>query len=466
MLAAMESWDAVETAARIRTRDVSPVEVIDAAIARAEAQGDLGAIVTQTFARAREEAPRARGPLAGVPTFVKDLAHVEGVRIGWGTRAVAGVVSRRSDPIVRTLAAVGLVSLGKSATPELGLTATTEPLVGPPCRNPWDRSRSTGGSSGGAAALVASGVVPIAHASDGGGSIRIPAASTGLVGLKPTRGRLDMDGSSLLPVNVAVDGVLSRTVRDTIAFWSAIDALRRPRRPIGPVPEEPRRVLRIGLFTSSPLGGSVSPEVREAVERAGRLCEELGHRVEPIACPLPERAIEDFLRYWTLIAWLQDRLGPLLVDRRFDRTRLEPWTLALSAHCAREPREILAAVRGLRAFAHAHRERLTTHDLVLGPVLAHPPPPLGHLATDAPFEVSMERLREHCPFTGLLNATGLPALSLPLGRTRENLPIGVQLLGAALEERTLLSLALQLERVAPWPLVAPRPLRDRPGAAP
>ncbi len=450
----MESWDAGETAERVRAKDVSAREGIDAAITRAERAGPLGAIVTESFERARRSAGEARGPLAGVPTFVKDLVHVEGVRIGWGTRAVGEVISRRSDPVVRLLDAMGLVSLGKSATPELGLTATTEPLCGPPCRNPWDRTRSAGGSSGGAAALVAAGVVPIAHASDGGGSIRIPASSTGLVGLKPTRGRLDMEGSHLLPVNIAVDGVVTRTVRDTIAFWSAVDALRRPRRAVGPVAPEPR-ALRIAFFTDSPLGGPVSAEVREAVEDAAALCRELGHHVEPIACPVPASVVEDFVRYWSLIAWLQARFGRALVTPSFDRRRLEPWTQELAAWCGREPGAVLASVRRLRSFGQEHAVRLTEHDVVLCPVLAHPPPLLGHLATDVPFEVGKERIRDHCPFTGVFNATGVPALSLPLGRTAAGLPIGVQLVGGAFEEGLLLSLALQLERARPWPTSCP-----------
>jgi amidase len=450
----MQSWDAVETAERIRTKEVSPTEVIEAAIARAERAGELGAIVTPTFTRARERAPRASGPLAGVPFFVKDLAHDAGVPIAWGTRAVEGAVSRKSDPVVSVFEAMGLVSLGKSATPEFGLTPTTEPLAYGPCRNPWDRTRSPGGSSGGSAALVAAGVVPIAHASDGGGSIRIPASSTGLVGLKPTRGRLDMEGSQLLPVNIAVDGVVTRTVRDTIAFWQAVDAIRRPARPVGDVPETPGR-LRIGFYVDSPLGRRVDPEVRAAVERTAALCASLGHDVEPIFCPVPRYAVEDFVEYWCFVAWAQDRLGPVLVDRRFDRRRLEPWTLGLSARAAAQPREVLAAIRRLHRFARAHPQRATEHDVLLCPVVANPPPPLGHLAPDGPFEEVVERVLAHCPFTGVFNATGAPALSLPLARTERGLPIGVQLVGGRHEEALLLSLARQLEQAAPWTRIAP-----------
>ena len=186
------AWDAVETAARIRKKEVSATEVVGAAFARAEEARPLGAIVELTYERARANAgaPRSEAALAGVPTFVKDLAQMRGVPTGWGSAASSAYVSRRTDPFVKHFEETGVVTLGKSACPELGLTATTEPLGRPPCRNPWDPSRSSGGSSGGAATLVAAGVVPMAHGSDGGGSIRIPAACCGLVGLKPSRFRL------------------------------------------------------------------------------------------------------------------------------------------------------------------------------------------------------------------------------------------------------------------------------------
>ncbi|MBX7192281.1 MAG: amidase [Sandaracinaceae bacterium] len=450
----MKDWDAVETAERIRRREVSRREVIEAAIDRAKAAGPLGAIVTETFERARQARPPEDALFSGVPTFVKDLAHQAGVPIGWGTQAVRGVVSRRSDPIVRHLEALGLVSLGKSATPELGMTGTTEPLGRPPTRNPWDATRSSGGSSGGAASLVAAGVVPIAHASDGGGSIRIPAASCGLVGLKPTRGRLDMEGSQLLPLNVGVDGVVTRTVRDTVAFWQGVDRVRGAPRPLGAVTPH-RRGLRIAHFTNSPLGTEVDPALREAVSEVARACQSMGHRVEEIACPFPAQAIDDFVRYWALLAFLQDRGGALLVHPSFDRARLEPWTRGLSDWCAREPRALATSVRRLRRFARAYASSHREHDVILSPVLGRLPPTLGYLATDVDFEVAHMRIREHFPFTGILNATGEPALSLPLWRTPSGLPIGVQLAGRLHDEATLLGLGLALEEAMPWPRIAP-----------
>lgn len=449
----LRAWDAVETAERIAAGDVSAAAVVDAAIERARAVEGQGAIVTPTYERARERAPRASGPLAGVPTFTKDLVQCAGVRTTWGTRAVDHV-SRKDDPTAKRLKATGLVSLGKSATPELGLTGSTEPATTGPCRNPWDPSRSSGGSSGGAGALVAAGVVPIAHGSDGGGSIRIPASCCGLVGLKVSRGRMDMPGSNLLPVNVAVDGCLTRTVRDTVAFWRAIERGGRAKLPpIGAVDAEPE-ALRVGVFSDAPTGTPVHAANRAAVERTAELCETLGHRVEHIPCPFPGQVIDDFLSYWKLVAWGQIVSAKLLMSRSFDRSRLEPWTEGLARAFTTEPLAAFRAARRLRAFGATYGQVMARYDVLVSPVTAEPPPPHGYLAGDLPYEVHFERIRAYLPFTSIQNVAGAPAISVPLGRTDEGLPIGVQLAATVGAERTLLGLALALERVAPWPRMA------------
>ncbi len=453
--AELRGWDAVETAERIAAGDVSATAAVDAAIERARAVEGEGAIVTPTYERARKRARSASGPLAGVPTFIKDLVQVEGVRTTWGTRAVDHV-SRRDDPLARRIDATGLVSLGKSATPELGLTGTTEPALGGPCRNPWDRSRSSGGSSGGAAALVADGVVPLAHGSDGGGSIRIPASCCGVVGLKVSRGRLDMQGSNLLPVNLAVDGCLTRTVRDTVAFWHALESRRPPRRlaPIGEVHGEPEK-LRIGVFADAPTGTPVADPNREAVARAAEHCEALGHRVERIPCPFAGQVIDDFLSYWKLVAWAQLASAKVLMSWSFDRSRLEPWTEGLAQAFVRDRLAAFRATHRLRSFGAGYAAVMERYDVLVSPVTAAPPPEHGFLAGDLPYEEHFERIRAYLPFTSIQNVAGAPAISLPLGRTDDGLPIGVQLAAAPGAERTLLGLSLALERVAPWPLLAP-----------
>lgn len=447
------AWDAVETVERIGARDVSVREVIDAAIERAEAAAKLGGVVTPSFDAARRAEPR--GPLAGVPTFIKDLAQVEGVPTGWGSRAVGTFVSRRTDPSLRRLFETGVVSLGKSATPEFGLTATTEPIGKEPCRNPWDPTRSTGGSSGGAGCLVAAGVVPLAHASDGGGSIRIPAACNGLVGLKPSRRRFDMDGAGALPVNVAVQGVVTRTVRDTVAFFSALEARSAPIGPIGEVRPEPGRALRIGLFVDAPMGTPVDPEHRAVTERAGALCESLGHHVEAIPCPFEGQVIEDFLRFWGSLGFIYVRAGKLLTHSGFDASRLEPWTHGMSRYFTGELGASLRSIRRLRRFTATYAAVMEGYDVLMCPTLGEPPPLLGHLRTDQAFDTVFERLVRFTPFTPIQNASGAPAISLPLGRTESGLPVGVQFAGAMGDDRTLLELARSIEAAQPWERVAP-----------
>jgi amidase len=438
-------WDAVETRERIVKRDVTAREVIEAAIERARGAGELRAIVTDMFDSAIDS--KATGPLGGVPTFVKDLAQVRGVTTTWGSAAVGSFVSAKTDPTIARLFGTGLVSLGKSATPEFGLTATTEPIGRGPTHNPWDHTRTPGGSSGGAAALVAAGVVPVAHASDGGGSIRIPAACTGTVGYKPTRGRFDMDGSNMLPVNVAVQGVISRTVRDTITFFEAIGETK---------PSKPAKNLRVAVFSDAPLGTDVHPEHRDAVIKAGTFIEELGHHVEAIDGPFDGQFSTDFVRLWGLLGFFYVRGGKLLTHRRFDAGKLEPWTRGLHSHFTGAVRESFAALGRLRKFgAEKYARVMAKYDVLVCPTLGEPPPMLGHLATDQPFDVAYERLVRFAPFTPIQNVAGAPAISLPLLRTKSGLPIGIQLAAAPNQDGLLFELAKALEEARPWPKIAP-----------
>lgn len=451
-------WDAVETAARIRAREVSAQEVAEAAIARAEAAAHLGAVVTPTHDRAREQASRlGDAPFAGVPSFIKDLANLAGVPTGWGSRGAPGRAAKQSDPCVRRIEALGFVTLGKSATPELGLTGTTEPMGSPPCRNPWAPSRSSGGSSGGAACLVAAGVVPLAHASDGGGSIRIPAASCGLVGLKPTRGRLDMEGSELLPVNIAVSGVVTRTVRDQLAFFRELEAARPPKRlpAIGTPSAEPPRGLRVAVFTESPTGTDVHADHRDAALRVGKTLASLGHHVDVGPCPFAGQVLDDFLDYWRLVAWMQIASARLTLHWHFDRARLEPWSSGLSSSFSARRGAVIAATRRLRRFASTYAETMQKWDLLVCPTTAHPPPELGHFSHELPFETAFDRLRTYLPFTPVQNAAGAPAVSLPAGQSSLGTPIGVQIAAAQGHDQLLLEVAAEIEAAAPWPKVAP-----------
>lgn len=454
----MAEWDAVETLERLQRKEVSPAEVLEAAIVRARDAQPLGAVVTETYEQARAASKRASGPLAGVPTFIKDLVQVEGVRTRWGSRGAGEYISRRTDPEAAAVLRTGVVSLGKSAASEFGLTPTTEPMGLTAARNPWNPGHTPGGSSGGAATLVAAGVVPIAHGSDGGGSIRIPAAACGLVGLKPTRGRLDVEGSTRMPINLAVNGVLSRTVRDTVAFWQAIDAQRLSPKvaPIGEVRPEPQKKLRIGVHFESPAQRAVDPEVRALVESTAALCRELGHEVEFIPCPHAREYADDFIRYWSFIAYAFLTLGRVGVHWNFDAAKCEPWTHALKANFEKEKWRGVQAIRRLRTQGEAWNQQVQRFDVIMGPTLGHAAPKLGELASDRPYDELLERLLTFAPYTGAMNIVGAPALTLPLGMTKAGLPLGVHFAAGMAQEALLLSLGLQLEAARPWPRMAPR----------
>jgi amidase len=299
-------------------------------------------------------------------------------------------------------------------------------------------------------------VVPFAHANDGGGSIRIPAACCGLVGLKPSRSRIDADGSNLLPINIAVNGVVTRTVRDQISFYEAIESRRSPKRvPSIASRRDAKGRLRIGMFHDAPIGTPVDADVRAAVQAAGRTCESLGHDVEAIAAPFARGVLDDFLAFWGFVAWIQVASARVMLHRRFDSSRCEPWTHGIARTFSKRPRALLDAIVRLRAFANDYARIMESYDVLLSPVCAAPAPPLGWLATDLPFETLFDRLRAWCPFTPFHNAVGAPAIALPLGKSASGLPIGVQLAGARGADGMLLDLAAAIELAQPWDAFAP-----------
>lgn len=442
--------DAVETAARIRAGDLKAEEVVAAAIDRARALDPaLNAVATETYAAALARARQPLdGPFAGVPTFVKGIDDVAGVVNDHASRAYACHVPTRTEPFLESFLGTGLVNLGMSTAPESGLTGTTESLAHGPTHNPWKLSHTPGGSSGGAAALVAARVVPLAHGSDGGGSIRIPSAFCGLVGLKPSRGRCFAPSvGRLLPVRLLTYGAITRSVRDTAHFVAALEA-RVPARklpPVGLVKGPSRQRLRIGLFTDSPLGNPIDPEVRETVLAAGRTCAGLGHPVEEIPCPFDGRLLEDFWLFWTFLAWgfvVQTRW---LKKRAYDPAQLEPWTRGLSDRFKAHPAKALSAALRLRRSSQTSVRLFARYDVLLCPTLSTPAPPLGYLGPEVPFETALDRVRNTLCFTPIQNATGDPAISLPLGLSQRGLPIGVQLSARHGGEARLLALAYELE---------------------
>ncbi|MBP1710762.1 MAG: Amidase [Deltaproteobacteria bacterium] len=450
--------DGVGIAEKISSGEISAAEAVEAAIARARSVNPvLNAIVTETFDMAREQVKKpVPGPFAGVPSFIKDIDDVKGVPTLWGSRAVPNKPAGKSSGFVKQFFSTGLVCLGKSALPEFGLTATTEPLAFGVTRNPWHTDYSTGGSSGGSAALVAAGVVPLAHGNDGGGSIRIPASCCGLVGLKPSRGRLaPIEGSQLMPVNIVYEGVLSRTVRDTATFYHGAEQYRRaPKMPeIGLVQHPGKKRLRIALFTDLPYGTPAHSESADLVRRTGALCEELGHTVREIPCPCDAQMADDFIIYWGMLAFSFRFYGRLLINRGFNRSKLEDWTINLSRLFLKKSYKAPAVIRRLRKFAGIYNGIFSTCDILLSPTLAHPVPKLGYLGPDVPFDEAFERIGNYVTFTPLQNVSGAPAISLPLGFSNSGLPMGVQFGAAFGLERELLELAFELEEARPWPII-------------
>lgn len=300
----MADWDATETAAAIRTGAVSALEVVDAAIARAEAlDPKLNFLVTDDYerARARARAPLGDGAFAGVPFLIKDLDDFAGLPTRLGTRATAGAAAAsRQAPLIDGMLATGLNPIGKSATPEHGFLPTTEPLAFGPTRNPWDPSRSAGGSSGGAASATAAHVVPFAHASDGGGSIRIPASCCGLFGLKTSRDRTLATDPGHFPMPLSVQLCVSRSVRDTATLLAAVEAKNSGLPPVGLIGGPSSRRLRIGMVLDSVSGQAPDRDVAAAIEGVAVLLGELGHHVEPTAWPAPIVGMSDaFLLTWS-----------------------------------------------------------------------------------------------------------------------------------------------------------------------
>jgi len=452
---ALGEHDAVAIARLVARGELSPAEVAAAAVARAgQVDATLNAIQYPAHDQPRRP-DRETGALYGVPTYVKDNTDVAGMPTNHGTFAFAAFPSTADGRYARQYLSTGMTVLGKSRLPEFGLNASTEFMTAEPTRNPWHTGFSVGASSGGAAALVASGVVPIAHANDGGGSIRIPAACAGLVGLKPSRGRtLDGESARRVPINMISEGVVTRSVRDSAAFLAAEeDHWRNPALPpIGLVEGPAQRRLRIGLILDS-LTGPVCPQTRATVERTATVLEKMGHEVSPVEFPVDTRFVGDFTLYWGLIAGVIAKFGRRALDPAFDSTGLDGLTVGLARYYRRHLAGTPAALYRLRRVRAAYASMFRRHELVLSPVLAHVTPEIGHLSPTVPFDELIGRLHRYVAYTPLNNIAGTPAISLPMGMATEGVPIGIQLSAAAGDERTLLETAYALEQDQPWPRI-------------
>jgi amidase len=463
--------DATAQAELVADGDVTPLELVDAAIARLETlDPQLGVLVTPLYDKARNAAKGALpdGPFRGVPMLLKDLlAHSAGDPMYEGSAFLrnAGWVESEDSYLVEAFKAAGLVVIGRSKTPEFGLVSTSEPLAFGPARNPWEISRGTGGSSGGSAAAVAAGIVPVAHANDGGGSIRIPASICGVVGLKPSRGRTslgphfgDMFGG------LVAEHVVTRSVRDTARVLDAV-AGPRPGDPFAaPMPQraygdevgvDPGR-LRIGVMTSSP-GANPAPQddTVAAADAAGRLLESLGHVVEPAYPKVLDdpRITEHFVTTWAAgQAWTVD-YWTRKVGREPGPDELEPTSWALT--------EIGRSITGAGLLSSREWMQAATReaaawwesgfDLLLTPTCGEVAPTLGQFVPEPDNPLAgLFRSTPFAQWTAPFNVSGQPAISLPLHWTAEGLPVGVQLVAAYGREDVLIRVATQLETAQPW----------------
>jgi amidase len=454
---ALGDLDAVGLVTAIQEGEVSIPEVVDAAIERTERlQPELNAVAYVAYDRARADARDPRGGFfAGVPSFLKDNVDIAGMPTQQGCDAYRGRPLGVDGDLARMFLATGLVPLGKTQLSEFGFSPSAEhPRLGP-VRSPWDPAHTAGASSAGTAALVAAGAVPLAHGNDGGGSIRIPAAVNGLVGLKPTRDRLAQDRvTRQMPVRIVSDGVLTRSVRDTAAFLREAEhvyrALRLP--PVGDVTRPGRTRLRVAVHTGG-IDRSASPEVVELTLKTARLLEELGHQVEQVEHPAPKTVPDDFLLYWSMLAMVIVRTGRRQLSPTFDRSGLDNLTLGLARHCGRRIHRLPGAIARLRRLSRVSADFHQRYDVALTPTLAHTTPLVGHLDPTNDFDTVMERILDWVAFTPWQNATGDPAVSLPLATTSAGLPQGMMLAAGAGRESTLLELAYELEEAAPWPRI-------------
>jgi amidase len=442
--------DATEVALKIREKEFSAEEAVECATERAKVTDSaINAIVNADYDHALKESKMQHtGIFAGVPTFIKDLNDVKGLPTLKGSSGFKVVPAKKNDKIIDQLLSVtGSIILGKSSTSEFGLLPCGETLQHGETRNPWNTDHSTGGSSAGAAALVAAGVVPFAHASDGGGSIRIPASCCGLVGLKPSRGRNIISASQIVPIDIAQDGIVSRTVRDTAGYIHGLEVYHKNEKllPIGLVNQPGKKRLRIGLFTKSSTGVESHTDVTQTVLETGKLLEQLGHEVSYINNPFEHKITRDFMVYWSFLSFASMLSEYATKGFSFNHFKTAKFTKQLGGFFPLISVRAATSIRNLKNHTADYNKVFEKYDVLLSPTLSHPAPPIGHFGTEVDTIDIIMKLNSYVNFTTTQNITGAPAISLPLGLSRDGLPIGVQLAAMLGEERILLELAFELE---------------------
>jgi len=483
-----QSYDAVGLAELVRSGKVHQGELVEAAAARIdEVNGAINAVIRPKLHTARSEAESTSpsGPFGGVPILIKDLINEEGQQVSFGSMLMRDYVADTTSVFITRVKEAGFIDMGRTNTPEFGLLPVTEPVLHGPTRNPWDLAYSPGGSSGGAAAAVAAGIVPLAQASDGAGSIRIPASNCGLFGLKPSRGRNPSSpatGSDYLSVELSV----SRSVRDSAALLDTVHGAAPGDQYWAPPSDHPYvtdtirdpESLQIAYSVYDYRGDRVHPQVEAAILETAQLLESLGHKVTEDALPIDGDALaEAFSLWWAALASLVFKqvldmasakpsvrrmravVGDYrtmqavskMVKKETGKPAFEPftWTLARRAMSQR-PADLMAAQTALQDISHTAGAFMEKYDMALTPVLGTPPLKIGALDQTLPYDEFTEIVLKHVAFTPLANFSGLPAMSVPLSWTPQGLPIGSHFLGRFGDESTLIQLAGQLERARPW----------------
>jgi amidase len=467
----LADYDALGLAELIRKKQVTPLELVEDVIRRIELVNPrINAVLTKNFdpekARERAKSGLGDGQFAGVPVMLKNLTRYKDARIDSGSRLYANFITKSSgvktpsSPLVEAMEKAGMIITGITNSPEAGLLETTEPILHGATRNPWNTDYTAGGSSGGSAAAIAAGIVPLAHANDGGGSIRIPACQCGVFGLKPTRGReLGSGGGRRGGDNealfIANDLCLSRSVRDTAAFLNAVENKNNPNlSPVGFVAAPSKKRLKIALVPEAFNGKKPHPEVEKAVRQSAQTCDKLGHRVEETKLEINgSEFIDAFLGFWATGALGLESLVEALLGKGTKREDvLEPWTIGLIELAKSRGRDACVQ-RAMKVFGEVTaslEKTFRAYDVILSPVMRVPPYKIGWHAPTVSFDTLLARLIDEVGYTPVHNAAGTPAMSAPLYWTGEGLPIGSQFAAWRGGEATLLELAYELEAAQPW----------------
>jgi amidase len=467
----LTDYDALGLAELVRKKQISPLELVDDVIGRVErVNPKINAVLTKLFdvEKARERAKQGigDGPFAGVPVMLKNLTQYKDARIDAGSRLYARYIEKKGNPfrtnspLIDAMELSGMIVAGVANAPELGLLDTTEPVLYGATRNPWNTDHTAGGSSGGSAAAVAAGIVPLAHGTDAGGSIRIPACHCGLFGLKPTRerelGNTPTWSLGIESLNIASELCLSRSVRDAAAFLNVVEKKNIENLPpVGFISGPSKKRLKVALILESYRGKNPHPEVDKAIRASAQLLESLGHKVEEAKPEIdgPD-FIDTFLGIFAAFTMQYEARIELLMGGAIKREdSLEPWTLGLIDMAKSRGGIQPCSQRAIKVFTEAGAavdKLFKTYDVILSPVMRVPPYKIGWHSPTLDFNTLLERVLDELGYTPLQNAVGTPAMSVPLYWTRDGLPIGSQFAARRGGEETLLGLAYELEAARPW----------------